>query len=515
MNKDLVVNVSDSDITIALLEEKKLVELHKEQNNAHFLVGDIYLGKVKKIMPGLNAAFVDVGYVKDAFLHYFDLGPQFLTLNKLVKEVVAGKKEIGFSKIRLEKDTEKDGKIEDVLTVGQPILVQIAKEPISTKGPRVSAEVSIAYRNMVLIPFNNKISISQKIRSGEEKKRLRNLITSILPRNFGVIVRTAGEGKKVATLNSEIDAAMQRWQECLQKLRGAAAPCLVVTEISRTSAILRDLLSGSFNSVHINDKPLYEEVKGYIATIAPEKTQIVHLYTSDVPIFEHFGLIKSIKSGFGRIVSVKNGIYLVIEHTEALHVIDVNSGVRATKGSEDQEAVALDVNMQAAEEIARQLRLRDMGGIIVVDFIDLYQSANRRTLFLKMIELMQDDRAKHTILPLSKFGLMQITRQRVRPEMKVRTMEQCPCCNGSGKVGPSLLFDQQIEAKLVYFITEKQVKKITLTVHPYVAAYLRKGFVSQITKWNIKHKCRIHLIASQECSYLEARFYNETGEELE
>jgi ribonuclease G len=515
MNNELVVDVASSEITIALLEDKQLVELHKEQSNANFSVGDIYLGRVKKIMPGLNAAFVDVGYHKDAFLHYLDLGVQFLSTQKYVSALVKKERLPEFAKLKLEKELPKEGKISDVLTVGQPILVQIAKEPISTKGPRLTAEISIANRNMVLIPFTDKISISQKIVSNEEKKRLRRLLESITPRNYGVIIRTAGEGKKVATLDAELRASITQWETCCTKLRESPYPALIATEMNRTTAMLRDLLNTSFNSIYINNEALYNEVKDYISSIAPEKEKIVKLYSSEEPIFEHFGLTKQVKSGFGRVVSLKSGAYLIVEHTEALHVIDVNSGIRSSKGGNDQEVTVMDVNLNAAQEIARQLRLRDMGGIIVVDFIDLHVPENRKKLYERMVELMERDRAKHNILPLSKFGLMQLTRQRVRPEMKIQTLEACPTCSGTGKVGPSILFDEQLESRIAYLTGEGKEKTLTLRVHPFVAAYLNKGFFSSKRKqWQGKYKCSLKVIASQESSYLDFTFYNKNGEEL-
>jgi ribonuclease G len=512
MNKEVVVDVNGSEITIALLEDKQLVELHKERSNTNFSVGDIYLGRVKKIMPGLNAAFVDLGDYKDAFLHNVDLGTHFFLFNKYIKSLLKNQP-INFADVKSEKKIEKNSKIADVLVVGQPILVQIAKEPISTKGPRITAEISIANRNLVLLPFGDKISVSQKIGENDEKKRLRRLISSITPKNFGIVVRTASEGKKAAVLNKELSTAVQRWETCAKKIKGANYPCLIATEINRISTILRDLLNVSFNNVYINNKELYEEIKGYIASIAPEKEQIVKHYTGAVPIFEHFDLVKALKVGFGKVVSIKNGAYLVVEHTEALHVIDVNSGTRSTKNNDNQESIALEVNLSAAQEIARQLRLRDMGGIIVIDFIDLYQLESRKKLYEYMIELMRDDRAKHNILPLSKFGLMQITRQRIRPEMKIQTQEQCPCCGGLGKVGPTLLFDEQLERRIAHITSEENIKQLILQVHPYVAAYLKKGLISKVYKWKRKYKCKIHLVVSQECGYLEYHFYDKLQNE--
>jgi ribonuclease G len=515
MNIEFVVDVDDAEITIALLEDRQLVELHKERRDvSNFAVGSIYIGRVKKIMPGLNAAFVDVGYSKDAFLHYTDLGVQFPTFDKYVQGILK-RRTYDFPKIKLGEELPKYGKIEDVLTVGQPILVQIAKEPIASKGPRLSAEIVIAARNLVLVPFSEKFFISQKIHNTEEKQRLKSLCVSIVPKNFGAIIRTAGEGKKVATLDSELQSAMDNWHDYLKRMvTSSTAPCLIAAEMSRASVILRDLPVMNVSSVYINDRMVYNATKEYLTSIAPEKAQAVKYYTGSKPILEHFDLVKLIKSGFGRYVTVKNGIYLVIDHTEALHVIDVNSGIRATNSSGDKEKIALDVNMAAAEEIVRQIRLRDMGGIIVIDFIDLYKNESRAALYEHMIKLMMNDRSKHKILPLSKFGLMQITRMRVRPETHILTSEECPSCNGTGKIGPSIVFDRQVEAQISHFVKERKLRRMTIQLHPYAAAYLRVGIISRLLKWCIKYRCLIKITESQNCAYLEVHYFDDKNIEL-
>ncbi|MDX9845430.1 MAG: Rne/Rng family ribonuclease [Tenuifilaceae bacterium] len=515
MNTELIIDLRSSEVAIALLEDKQLVELNKEKSNVQFSVGDIYLGKVKKIMPGLNAAFVDVGYEKDAFLHYLDLGPQFRSFHKLLQVAQSKKgKPFTISKAKLEPEIDKEGKISSILNSGQTVLVQIAKEPISTKGPRLSAEISIAGRNIVLLPFSDKISISQKITSIEERKRLKRLLESIVPKNFGVIVRTAAEGKKVAILDAELRNLIKKWEMAFDRVKTAPVPGIILSELKRTSAIIRDMLNVSFNSIYVNDENIYNDIKEYIGTIAPEKEKIVKLYNGKVPIFENFGIEKQIKGLFGKTVSFKSGAYLIIEHTEALHVVDVNSGNRSKAGN-DQETNALEVNLAAAEEITRQLRLRDMGGIIVVDFIDMHQNENKQMVFDKMKELMAKDRTKHNILPLSKFGLMQITRQRVRPEMHIETLEKCPTCKGTGEVSPPLLLDEEIEKKLAFLVTEKEIKKLVLKAHPYVASFLTKGILSKRFRWTRKYGCSLKVVPISSFTFLEYHFLDQTENEID
>jgi ribonuclease G len=514
VSNELAIDVTASEIVIALLENKQLVELNKEKSNLQFTVGDIYLGKVKKIMPGLNAAFVDVGYEKDAFLHYLDLGPQFQSLNKYLKSALGKKgKPVSLSKFKNEPDIDKNGKISDVLTSGQTVMVQIAKEPISTKGPRLGSEISIAGRNLVLIPFSDKVSVSQKITSQEERTRLKKLVQSIKPKNYGVIVRTVAEGKKVATLDEELQSLVRKWESAFENMKSTGIPRQLINELNRTSAILRDMLNGSFSSITVNDEIIYDEIKDYISTIAPEKEKIVKLHTGSTPIFEKFGIDKQIKTLFGKTVSFKSGAYLIIEHTEALHVIDVNSGNRAKSGN-DQETNAVDVNSAAAVEIARQLRLRDMGGIIVVDFIDMHDQEHKQQVYEKIKEAMASDRAKHNILPLSKFGLMQITRQRVRPELTVETLEKCPTCKGTGEISPSIVFEDEIFNNITFLVNNQALKRITIKVHPYVASYLKRGFLPKSLKWSWGLKCWIKVVGVASYNYLEHHFYDQEGEEI-
>ena len=509
MTSEVVIDVRQKEISIALLEDQKLVEYQNEPRSASFSVGNIYIAKVKKLMPGLNACFVDVGYERDAFLHYLDLGNQFNSYEKYLKQVQSDRKKLyPFSKASRQPDLKKDGSVQTTLKLGQEVLVQIVKEPISTKGPRLTGEISFAGRYLVLIPFNDKVSVSSKIKSGEERARLKQLIHSIKPKNCGVIVRTVAEGKRVAELDAELKVLNKRWEDTIIKVQKTQQrPQLVYEETGRTVALLRDLFNPTYESIHVNDDEVFEEVKNYVSLIAPEKAGIVKRYTGKVPIFDNFNVTKQIKSGFGKIVNYKHGAYLIIEHTEALHVVDVNSGNR-TRSTEGQEANALEVNLGAADELARQLRLRDMGGIIVVDFIDMNLAEDRQMLYERMCKNMQQDRARHNILPLSKFGLMQITRQRVRPAMDVSVEETCPTCFGKGTIKSSILFTDQLESKIDNLVNKIGVKKFYLHVHPYVAAYINQGFISLKRRWQMKYGYGVHIVSSQKLAFLQYEFYD-------
>ena len=509
MTSEVIIDVRQTEISIALLEDKRLVEYQNEPKSASFSVGNIYIAKVKKLMPGLNACFVDVGFERDAFLHYLDLGSQFNSYNKYLKQVQSDrKKQFPFSKATMLPDLKKDGSVQQALTVGQEVLVQIVKEPISTKGPRLTGELSFAGRYLVLMPFGNKVSVSSKIKSGEERARLKQLIHSIKPQNCSVIVRTVAEGKRVAELDSEMKILTKRWEDVISKVQKTQKrPQQVFEETGRAVALLRDLFNPSYENIYVNDEEVFNDVKDYVTLIAPEKANIVKLYTGKVPIFDNFNVTKQIKSSFGKTVNYKHGAYLIIEHTEALHVVDVNSGNRS-RSENGQEANALDVNLGAADELARQLRLRDMGGIIVVDFIDMNLAEDRQMLYERMCKNMQKDRARHNILPLSKFGLMQITRQRVRPAMDVNVEETCPTCNGTGKIKSSLLFTDQLERKIDTLVNKIGIKKFTLHVHPYVAAYINQGMMSLKMKWQLKYGFGVKVIASQKLAFLQYEFYD-------
>jgi ribonuclease G len=516
MSNELIISSAQDGCRIALLRDKSLVEFHREQAESRFVVGDIYLGTVKKVVPGLNAAFIDIGYEKDAFLHYLDLGPQFNSLQKFTKLVRAKRISGGkLERFQREKDIDKHGKIGQLLAKGALVPVQVVKEPISSKGPRLSSELSLAGRYLVLVPFSNVVNVSKKVTSHEERKRLLRLIQSIKPENFGVIIRTVAEGKEVEELEKDLHDLVKSWEEGMTRLIEAQPRDRIIGEISKTSSLLRDMLNDSFDNIHVDEKKLYDEVRGYVQKIAPEQEKIVKLYTGRAKIFEHYGIERQLKSAFGQTVSLKGGGYLIIEHTEALHVIDVNSGNKSNR-EENQETTALSVNLEAAKEISRQLRLRDMGGIIVVDFIDMRNPENRKTIFKMVRDVMgQNDKAKHTVLPLSKFGLMQITRERVRPQMNIITKETCPSCNGTGSISASILVTDQIEQHIEHLFMKQNEKDLVLALHPFLYAYYTRGLISKQWKIFFKYKKWLNLVKDTSLGITEFHFLNRDGEEIE
>lgn len=514
MKKELIISYEEEASKIALIEDGRLFELHTEEQDSEYVVGDLFVGKVKKLAPNLNAAFVNIGSDKDAFLHYQDLGPEFRTYQNLLKGILNKKiQSPSLKSFPIEEEIDKNGMIDKVLSVGDEVLLQITKEPISTKGARVSTQISLTGRYLVLIPFDQKISVSKKIKDSQEKIRLKTLIESIKPEGFGVIIRTVAENKKVAELHNDMNQLIEKWNICFRNIQKNKTPCKVLSEEDRASAILRDNFNQDFVSIICDDKQMVNDMKNYLEVISPESKNIVQFYDSHIPLLEYYNVEKQLKQSFGKHVNIPSskGAYLVIEHTEALHVIDVNSGNNLSVG-QGNKSHALNVNKIAATEIARQLRLRDMGGIIVVDFIDMSNTDHRRELYDHLKEEMKRDKARHKILPPSKFGLIQITRQRVRPEKVIDTTEENP--NEIGEISAPIVVVERMEEAIRNYLTHEK-GRLYLHVHPFVEAYLTKGFFSSIRmKWFFKYRKWVTIISRDSFKYLEYRLYNSDKEEL-
>lgn len=513
MKKELIISYENESTKIALLEDGRLFELHEEEDNNEFNVGDLFLGRVKKLAPNLNAAFVNIGYEKDAFLHYQDLGPDFLSYQKFLKDTFAKRQQTSSLKnFQVQKDIDKHGTVDKVLAKDDVVLIQITKEPISTKGPRISTQISLTGRFLVLIPFDNKVSISKKIKSAEDRERLKTLIDSIKPEGFGVIIRTVAEGKKVAELHNDMNQLIQKWETAFKNIQKQKVPSKVLSEEDRASAILRDNFNQDFTGIICDDEQMVSDIRNYLDVIAPERQKIVQFYDSHIPLLEYYNVEKQMKQSFGKHVNIPSskGAYLVIEHTEALHVVDVNSGPNIASAANNKDH-ALTVNKMAATEIARQLRLRDMGGIIVVDFIDMTNPEHRKQLYEHFKEEMKRDKARHKILPPSKFGLIQMTRQRVRPEKQIHTKEENP--NADGEILAPIVVVERME-EMIRNLIQKEKGKVYLHVHPFVEAYLTKGIMSIQTKWYLKYKKWVTIIPRDSFKYLEYRLYNAKKEEL-
>lgn len=513
MEKEMIVSSSGKTVEVALLEDGKLVEIHRQRSTDQFTVGDVFLGTIKRVTAPLNAAFVDIGHKKDAFLHYTDLGPRVRSLQKWYSLSSKGKlKTHQLGTFRMEKEIVKTGKVDEVFKKKQTILCQVLKEPISTKGPRLSCEITIPGRYLVITPFSDTVAVSKKISTSEERKRLLLLVESIRPQNFGVIVRTAAEGKNVGELLEEIELLMEKWKSIYEAARTANSPAKLLSEADKTTGLLRDLFTPDFSKIVVDDKELFDTVQSYVTGIAPKKANIVQLHKSNRPIFDANGITKQIKSSFGKTATMSSGAYIVIEHTEAMHTIDVNSGNKMP--SRDQQEAVFKINTESAHEIARQLRLRDIGGIIVVDFIDMKDAERRKKLLTTMRKAMKSDRAQHTVLPLSKFGLMQITRQRVRPEVKITTAEKCPTCDGTGKINATILLTDDIERDLNFIMEARPKAKLKLRVHPFISAYLKRGMPSLQMKWYLKHYRWLQIQSDNDFPITTYKFYDGADEEI-
>ncbi|MBR2961470.1 MAG: Rne/Rng family ribonuclease [Alistipes sp.] len=513
MNRELIIHVTSTDISIALCEDKVLVELGKDVAQTGFAVGDIYLGKVRKIMPGLNAAFINIGHERDAFIHYQDLGNHFPSLCKIVDSCLPSHRPLKLEAMKLDAGIERDGKIGNYLKVGDLVMTQVTKEAISTKGPRLTCDISLAGRNIVLVPFSSKVFISQKIRSNDDKKRLRRVAAKVLPKNFGVIIRTAAVNATDLDIEQDILAAVEKWNKTCQQIHRRTAPALLLGEMSRANTIIRDTLDGSFSQICVDDEAMYNEILSYVRSVDPSKDKIVKLYRGSVPIFDNFDISRQIKSLFARYVSLRRGAYLVVESTEAMHVIDVNSGNR-TKADDNHEQTVLEVNLAAAAEIARQVRLRDLGGIVIIDFIDMQRQQSRQMLYDEMQRLMATDKARHTILPLTKFGLMQITRQRLRPVVIQPIQDVCPTCGGTGKVEPTASLDSRIENQISLLAQDHGERYIRLVVSPYVAAYIQRGIWSLRMKWMLRYRVWIAIRVEHSLGMVDVQYQDREGENM-
>lgn len=516
MKNQIIIHAAGKQTRIALLENNELTQLFIESPENQRTVGDIYVAEVRKVMSGIRAAFIDMNTPKDAFLHFSDLGEHLddylVMLNG--KEVLTKDAASRLSEIRAAKDpnqtnksntnTEEQNVLGNMLKPGQRVLVQIVKEPIGSKGPRVSTNISIAGRFLVLIPMGDYVAVSKRIKSYKERRVLRQTVADLLPDGFGVIVRTVAEGVDSNLIEEDLKDVLEKWNNIVKDVHSAKPPTLLHRDLEMTESLVRDLFAKDFDRILVDDAKMHKTLRSYVQKIAPNLLSNIELYKGNVHIFDHMRIMQDVESVFSPRVKMPSGGYLIFEQTEAMYVVDVNSGRYAAKKA--QEDNSLKTNLEAAREIAKQLRLRDIGGIIVVDFIDLRDDINRKKVYDELKKEFRKDRAKTNLLPMSDFGLVQITRQRIRPSVVKSVSRVCPMCGGGGSIVSQNTLLSDIESWLQKFKLSTSYRQVDLHINPYMRGMLAKGWISQHFKWMLKYRIRIGLIEDQTLSMNDYKF---------
>ncbi|MCI0513519.1 Rne/Rng family ribonuclease [candidate division KSB1 bacterium] len=503
MKKEIFINSSIGETRIAILEDERVVELFVEHPESERMVGDIYLGKVANVMKGMQAAFVDIGQPQDAFLHFSDIGESVPEYSSVV-------------------DFDSDGEPEDnegehisqfdknSLKEGHEILVQVIKEPISKKGARLTTEISLPGRFLVLVPNKNLIGVSKKITSHREKRRLRKVARMFRPKNFGLIIRTVADSKDEKSLKADLDNLVQTWHKIEKRLAKAQPPSLVHKDMGMASSVIRDLFTNDVSRLVVDSRNLFREIKAYLKDVSPQLLDKIELYTNPKPMFDQFSIEPEIEKSLARKVWMKSGGYLIFDPTEALVAIDVNSG--RFVGRRDHEQNSLRINLEAAREIARQLRLRDLGGIIVIDFIDMLEERNRKKVYDELKRELKRDRAQSSVAPISDFGLMQLTRERIRPSLLFSFSEPCPTCGGIGRVSSKGAIVNKIERWIKRYKTQHKERSLKIFVHPEVARYITDGFKSRIRKIMWQFWMKIDVIPEDTLHFDEFKVFSKKGE---
>lgn len=520
MVKEIVINSSATQTRVAITEDGSLADFFVDYPENRRTVGDIYLGKVARILPGIKAAFIDIGMKHDAFLHFSDIGETTKQLQEMIGEDDSDVDEDEEDESSKRSDAQNKSNSDSPpkfqipkLQKGQEILVQITKEPVNNKGVRVSSSISLPGRFCVLLPFDGKVGISKKISDFKERKRLRHIAKGILPKNYGLIIRTVAKDQAEDALKDDLNNLLKTWREIETTVKTEKPPALIYQDMNTTSSVIRDLFTSDITKVFIDSKKLYKQIKNYVQVVQPGLVDKIELFPSGTSIFESFKIEEQIKTLMGRKIPLPSGGYLILEHTEAMVVVDVNSGRYAR--SKEQELNSLKTDLEAAREIARQLRLRDIGGIIVVDFIDLEEDKNKKKIFDELKKEFRRDRAKVTVLPMSDFGLVQITRQRVRQNIMQTMKEVCPYCLGSGLLTKHSHIVYDLEDWIKKFKKTSSEKRLVLKCHPLFAARLREGKDVSILKLQLKYFIRIRIEEDNNMQIGHLKFISsKTGSEL-
>lgn len=515
MSKEIIINAQKEQTRIAILEDKELVELYIEDPENVRTIGDIYLGRVRKLMPSIQAAFIDIGQKQDAFLHFSDVSENYPKFLAMLGESSPNSKKLplpGDKNYRSNKNSNGSVRSSEYLREGQKILVQITKEPISDKGSRVSTDISLAGRFLVLVPHGDYVAVSRKITSSKEKKRLRTLANSLVPDGFGLIVRTVAEDRDAKALDMDLNFLRKKWAETEDKLKEKPQPPVsLYQDVSMVSSVIRDLFSEDFDRVLIDDHRLHQEILRYVKAVAPQMASAIRLHHTSEPIYQAVGIEKEVREAFQGRVNMPSGGYLYIEHTEAMHVVDVNSG-RSDKGK-TQEQNSLRVNLEAARTVAKHLRLRDLGGIIVVDFIDLKSRKNRKKVYDALKKAFKRDRAVTKVLPMSDFGLVQITRQRLRPSVTYRT-DAPPAPAEATPMHDTSETLEALDQWIAVYAERSKARTVTLEVHPFTAAYLTDQTPNYLVRWLMRYMVRVRLQANESINPLAFRFKEPAGKDI-
>ena len=497
MKNQIIIHSTEDQARIALLEDGELAQLFIQSEENQRTVGNIHVAKVHKVMSGIKAAFIDMGTPKDAFLHFSDAGDHLDEYIAMLngKNAIPNHAKPDLKNKEKLANHQKQALAGKILRNGQKLLVQIVKEPIGSKGPRISTDITIAGRFLVLIPMGDYIAVSKKISNYKERRRLKNVLGDMVPDGFGVIVRTVAQGQDEKAIEDDLRDVLRKWEKILDKLETAKPPSLLHRDLDMTESLIRDLFAKNYERVLVDDPKMYRQIKSYVSQIAPEMAQNVHQYKGKKHIFDQMGIAEDVNSIFNPRVRMKSGGYLIFEQTEAMYVVDVNSGPYAAKAK--QEDNSLKTNLDAAREIAKQLRLRDIGGIIVVDFIDLRDDKNRKKIYDELKKEFRKDPAKTNMLGMSDFGLVQITRQRIRPSVINSVSKVCPMCGGSGDVISDDTILTDIESWLSKFKHASEYRAVDLYVNPYMKTLINKGMFSKRWKWMSKLHIKITLVADE------------------
>ncbi len=505
MRRDIIMNASVAGTRIAIQETKQLAELYVELPEQERMVGDIYKGVVENVIKGMDACFVDIGLGQNAFLRFSDIGEFFEGYGPIQDDS---------DDIETWKMQEREKKRRKIpLVSNQEILVQITKEPINKKGARVTSEISLAGRFMVLVPGYDHVGVSKKIENVREKRRLKRLAQKIRPKGFGIIVRTVAAKKDLPVLKADMENLLRTWDKIEKKARKEKGSMLLYKDMGMVSSIIRDLFTPNVNRVIVDSRKLYREITNYLKDVSPYLVPRVELYRGLNPIFDEYGIEKEVNKTLGRKIWLKSGGYILFDQTEALVAIDVNSGKYIGRGNHDESS--LKINLEAADEIARQLRLRDLGGIVVIDFIDMIAEEKRRKLVTEFRKKLRKDRAKTSTTMISEFGLIEMTRERVRPSLIFSVFEPCPNCDALGFVPSSPIVATDIEIAIRRVRTKQKERRFKLYVHPSIANYLTDGIWNRLRKMMLKYF--VHIEVFSETDYPIAHFKlvsKKSGEDL-